>query len=295
MTIQNILIVDDDKDIIEAVEVGIKDHFNGGKVFTATDGAQALSILEATKIDLLFLDFGLPKYNGGQILKELKFIPRSRHPKWIFMISGNDHSALEVTSKSRVIRYISKPFTPNSIIKKVKATFEEIENRTPTKKSKANFDVKFLNPFVDATVKVIQVTANIETQKESVDLRKDSSFLGDISAYYPIHGSHLQGFFTLSFPESTYLKIMSAMFFEEQSEINDENQDGVAELCNQIFGNAKAEFNDKHGMDIKPGTPTIVIGKEHKIASSEVGVRLSVEFNSDYGSFYIEIVLKKTS
>ena len=84
---------------------------------------------------------------------------------------------------------------------------------------------------------------------------------------------------------------MSEMLFEEFTEINEENQDGVGEICNQVFGNTKAYFNDTFDMQIEMETPAIIIGESHIVVNKNFNARISVTFQSNFGEFYIETAL----
>ncbi len=291
----SLLLVDDEKDIVSSLKNGIVSEFSHWKVFEAFDGGKALNILESVKCDIMFLDYGLPKYNGGKVVEELKFLPKSRHPLFIFIISGDDHQHMEIKTKSRVIKYISKPFKVSEVIATLKQTIDDFTSaQTPTKKAGGNFDVKFLNPFIDSTIKVLEVTANIKSYKESVEIRKESTLQGDISALYPIHSSLINSLFILSFPNEVFLRIMSKMLYEEQTEVSEDNQDGAGELCKQILGNAKVIFNEKFKIDLKSGTPATFLGNNQKLINKNLGLRLSVEFTTDFGPFYVEIALNKS-
>ena len=58
----NILVCDDDKDIVEAIEVYLKD--DGHIIYKAYNGADALEILGKEDIQLVILDIMMPVMNG---------------------------------------------------------------------------------------------------------------------------------------------------------------------------------------------------------------------------------------
>jgi chemotaxis protein CheX len=83
---------------------------------------------------------------------------------------------------------------------------------------------------------------------------------------------------------------MSNMLGEEYTEINEENKDGVAELCNQIYGNGRISLNEK-GFGLGSAIPTVIYGENHKISHAAQGPILASYFKTEYGRFVIECVL----
>ena len=58
----NILVCDDDKEIVEAIEIYLSQE--GYHILKAYDGQQALKILESEEIHLLILDVMMPRLDG---------------------------------------------------------------------------------------------------------------------------------------------------------------------------------------------------------------------------------------
>lgn len=82
------------------------------------------------------------------------------------------------------------------------------------------------------------------------------------------------------------------MLGERYEEINDENRDAVAEICNQIFGYAKNILNI-NGHSIKKAIPSIISGDNHVIKHLIPGPCLAVTFNTLYGHFTIEATISE--
>ena len=58
----NVLLVDDDKDIVESMEIHLKNE--GLKVYKAYDGIEALEILLEKEIHLILMDIMMPRMDG---------------------------------------------------------------------------------------------------------------------------------------------------------------------------------------------------------------------------------------
>ena len=69
----NILVCDDDREIVDAIEIYLSQ--DGYKIFKAYDGAQAIELLKKEDIQLLIMDIMMPKLDG--IRATLKKIGRA--------------------------------------------------------------------------------------------------------------------------------------------------------------------------------------------------------------------------
>ena len=152
-----------------------------------------------------------------------------------------------------------------------------------------SLDVGFINPFLDATLHVLGVQAKIAARAGKLFLKKDFSELsGDISGVIGLVSDSFTGNVIISFPEKTFLGLISKMFLVDCTSINSENADGAAELSNMIFGQAKLSLNEQ-GYGIKTALPSLIIGKSHRISVNKQELTVVVPFESDIGNFYVEI------
>ena len=69
---KNILVLDDNKDILEAVSTRLHKYVAGCTVLTASDGAQGEAILKCTPIDLVLTDLSMPVMNGYMLIEHAK-------------------------------------------------------------------------------------------------------------------------------------------------------------------------------------------------------------------------------
>ena len=130
---KNILIVDDEKNILQSLEgILIDEGFNVKK---ADDGLKALTLIDKYSPDLVLLDIWLPGKDGIEVLKEIK----SRHPLIeVIMISG--HGSIETSVKAIKIGafdFIEKPLSLEKVLLTVNHAIEKrsnIEKSTQSKK-----------------------------------------------------------------------------------------------------------------------------------------------------------------
>jgi adenylate cyclase len=93
-------------------------------IATATNGREALKMLQAQPVDLVLLDIMMPDMNGYEVLERLKADPHLRHIP-VIMISAID----EIESVIRCVElgaedYLSKPFNPTLLRARVGASLE---------------------------------------------------------------------------------------------------------------------------------------------------------------------------
>lgn len=112
----NILICDDDKEIVDAIEIYLKNE--GYKVYKAYDGEEAIRILKAEDIQLLIMDVMMPKLDG--IHATLKIREYSSIP--IIMLSAKTEDTDKILGLNvGADDYVSKPFNPLELIARVKS------------------------------------------------------------------------------------------------------------------------------------------------------------------------------
>lgn len=112
----NILVVDDDKEIVDAIEIYlIQENYN---VFKAYDGEEALKSLKQNDIQLILLDIMMPKLDG--IHTALKIREFSSIP--IIFLSAKSEDADKILGLNiGADDYITKPFNPLELVARVKS------------------------------------------------------------------------------------------------------------------------------------------------------------------------------
>lgn len=87
-------------------------------------------------------------------------------------------------------------------------------------------DVKLVNPFIDATLHVLDTLASTKVDPGKPFLKKDSVARGDVASVIGLTGE-TSGTISVSFTESAILAIVSKMFGEKMTSLNGEIQDAV--------------------------------------------------------------------
>lgn len=112
----NILVCDDDREIVEAIEIYLSKE--GHNVIKAYDGLEAIEILKKEDVQLLLIDVMMPKLDG--LRATLKIREKSGIPIIILSAKTEDSDkviGLDVGADD----YITKPFNPLELIARVKS------------------------------------------------------------------------------------------------------------------------------------------------------------------------------
>ena len=113
-----ILVVDDDPDIVEAVNICFALRWPDAEVLEAPDGRTALDRLDRDKPDVVILDLGLPDMDGFEVCEEIR--KTSQVPVLILTARGGDLNkvrGLELGADD----YITKPFSHIELLGRIRA------------------------------------------------------------------------------------------------------------------------------------------------------------------------------
>ena len=107
---KNILVVDDDPEMLTALETVLAD--SGATIIKAVDGNEAIGAAVKDKPDLVVLDAMLPKRSGFLVLEKLKSAGKKRGERpFVIMITGNEGKRHRQYAESLgVDEYLNKPF-----------------------------------------------------------------------------------------------------------------------------------------------------------------------------------------
>lgn len=112
---ENVLIVDDEKEIADLVEVYLKN--DGYQVYKFYNGAEALHCVESMPLSLAILDVMLPDMDGFAICQKI----REKHFFPIIMLTAKVEDIDKITGLTLgADDYITKPFNPLELMARVK-------------------------------------------------------------------------------------------------------------------------------------------------------------------------------
>ncbi|HUR62373.1 MAG TPA: response regulator [Candidatus Thermoplasmatota archaeon] len=113
--LRSILVVDDEPDILELMELFIRDSFPSTMLYTAKDAPQAFAVMEAHAIDAIVSDYKLPGMDGIQLLAEAgRRTPGIRRA----LVTAFSDSSLEDRARREagVDHFLAKTFRPEDFL-----------------------------------------------------------------------------------------------------------------------------------------------------------------------------------
>ncbi|MBP9837326.1 MAG: chemotaxis protein CheX [Proteobacteria bacterium] len=149
-----------------------------------------------------------------------------------------------------------------------------------------------INPFLNATINVIETMAFCKVKSGVPAIKKDKTTWGIVSGIIGLASDKIKGSMVISFSEEAILHIVSKMLMEEFKEVNNDVVEAVGEITNMITGNAKREFSE---MSIKfdMATPVMVLGKGVEIVQFDKSPTIVIPFSVEEKGFVVEVLLKE--
>lgn len=114
---ERILVVDDTPANIQILTGILKEK--GYQLSIATNGKQALQVLEKLRPDLILLDVMMPELDGFETCKQIKKTPGLDDIPIIFLTSKTDSSDIVAGFEIGAVDYVGKPFNTNELLARI--------------------------------------------------------------------------------------------------------------------------------------------------------------------------------
>jgi DNA-binding response OmpR family regulator len=125
--VHRILLVDDEPAIRELVEnILSPDEY---EVFHAEDGAEALDVVRAKAPDLVVLDLMMPMMNGIETCRQIKQEPSTAETSVLMLTARTDYDSRVDSEEAQADAYLTKPFSPFTLLKMIEHLLEVAEKR----------------------------------------------------------------------------------------------------------------------------------------------------------------------
>ena len=112
----NILICDDEKDIVAALEIYLKTE--GYNIFKAYNGSDALEVIKSNEIHLVLMDIMMPCMDGISAVSELR---KTSNVPVIFLSAKGEDTDKILGLNIGADDYVTKPFNPVEVIARVRS------------------------------------------------------------------------------------------------------------------------------------------------------------------------------
>lgn len=127
MTKTRLLVVDDNKSLVEMIKEYFSDSADIKIAYDANDGSDAIRIIEAKQeeFDVLLLDLIMPNKDGLSVLEYMK--EKNISKKIIVLTSYNTQDMIRKVSELGVSYFMLKPFELNDLEKRIKEVSEGVK------------------------------------------------------------------------------------------------------------------------------------------------------------------------
>jgi len=148
MSKEKILVVDDEKDIIELLQYNLEKE--GYRIGCAYSGEKCLENVKNELPDLILLDLMLPEIDGLDVCKFLKNNPQTSHIPIIMLTAKGEETDIVLGLELGADDYITKPFKVRELLARVKTVLRRTKINIPPL-SKEKDIIKFKDLVIDST------------------------------------------------------------------------------------------------------------------------------------------------
>jgi DNA-binding response OmpR family regulator len=114
-----ILLVDDATFIRDMIKKQLRDRIAGVEIYDAADGARGLALFKQNAIDMVLSDWEMPLMTGEELLRQIRATSGGEAIPFIMISSRGDRDHIIKAIQSGVSDYLSKPFSPDELLRKV--------------------------------------------------------------------------------------------------------------------------------------------------------------------------------
>jgi two-component system phosphate regulon response regulator PhoB len=126
---RKILIVEDDRDIVEMITYNLR--ADGYEVLSAFTGKDGITLARRERPDLIILDIMLPVMDGFEVCRILKSTEATACVPIIILSAKSQETDKIVGLELGADDYVTKPFSPRELIARIKAVLRRNQERQP--------------------------------------------------------------------------------------------------------------------------------------------------------------------
>jgi two-component system phosphate regulon response regulator PhoB len=126
---KKILIVDDEKDILDLIEYNLtKEGFDTIRVMT---GEEALEAVSREHPEAIILDLMLPGVSGLDVCRKLKENSKTKHIPVVMLTAKGEEADIVTGLEIGASDYITKPFSPKILVARLRAVLRQVAQTAP--------------------------------------------------------------------------------------------------------------------------------------------------------------------
>ncbi|HEY7773500.1 MAG TPA: response regulator [Marinagarivorans sp.] len=122
-----ILVADDATFVRDMIKRALRQMLQGVELFEAPDGARARTLIKQKNPTLILSDWEMPVLSGEELLRWVRGNPDTQATPFIMITSRGDRDHVMAAVKAGVNDYISKPFSPDELTRKVAKQLKKLD------------------------------------------------------------------------------------------------------------------------------------------------------------------------
>lgn len=154
-------------------------------------------------------------------------------------------------------------------------------------------DQKVMQPFVDATLRVLETMAFIKPKVGEPAVWDTSMPLGEVVGVVGLSNEdeNIKGFLAIGFSEGSIIEIVSGMLGEEYTAIVNEVKEAAGEIANMISGQSRQALSSM-GIKLQASLPSVISGRDMTMDGSGKRPLLTVPFSIEKGTFMLGLCME---
>ncbi len=154
-------------------------------------------------------------------------------------------------------------------------------------------DQKVMQPFVDATLRVLETMAFIKPTVGDPAVWDTTMPLGEVVGVVGLSNEdeNIKGFLAIGFSEGSIIQIVSGMLGEEYTSIVNEVKEAAGEIANMISGQSRQALSSM-GIKLQASLPSVISGTDMTMDGSGKRPLLTVPFSIEKGTFMLGICME---
>ncbi len=150
--------------------------------------------------------------------------------------------------------------------------------------------VETIAPFVTAAADVVRAETGMPVRRGKLWMEDGGIKVNGVAALISLLGQ-IEGLVMFNMATTTCLAFVSSMMGEDQTELDEMAQSGIAELCNVIAGRAATKLSNA-GLFTDISVPSLIIGKDVTISILRLS-RLVVPLETELGTLEVHLAIKE--
>lgn len=119
-----ILIAEDERDIRELITFTLS--FAGHEIIQASNGAEAVELVQKVIPDLIMMDVRMPRMTGYEACRAIKQIEGVKDIPVVFLSAKGQDDEVADALEAGAMDYITKPFSPTELTEKIASLLKKI-------------------------------------------------------------------------------------------------------------------------------------------------------------------------